>query len=281
MAEVEHTYGWDAERSRYWVAHLAALEIPLIPVAAAIFADVDLQPGERVLDVGCGAGATTIEAADRVGPEGRVWGVDISPEMIEVARGRSTAANLDWLVADAAEYDFQPERFDAIISRFGMMFFAEPAAAFRRLYAACRPGGRLVTSLWPHRDHTPYFALPYNIVTSVLDRWGADYTPIPADEGPFSLGKEQRTIELFVAAGWADVRCTLRHDPLYLRGPATVEQAVDGLVESNSTQGVLAGQPTEIVEEARIALIEGLGPRHDGTGIALPGGFLMITATRR
>src|ERR671921_2316949 len=119
MAEVEHTYGWDAERSRYWVAHLAALEIPLIPVAAAIFADVDLQPGERVLDVGCGAGATTIEAADRVGPEGRVWGVDISPEMIEVARGRSTAANLDWLVADAAEYDFQPERFDAIISRFG------------------------------------------------------------------------------------------------------------------------------------------------------------------
>jgi hypothetical protein len=83
-----------------------------------------------------------------------------------------------------------------------------------------------------------------------------------------------------VGAGWVDVRCSMRRDPLYLRGRATLEQAVDALIDSNSEQGVLVGQPEEIIEEARTALIEGLSPWHDGTGIALPGGFLMITATR-
>ena len=116
--------------------------------------------------------------------------------------------------------------------------------------------------------------------TSVLDRRRAVYTPIPADQGPFSLGDEQQTIDLLVSAGWVDVRCSMRRDALYLRGPATLEQAVKALIESNSEQGVLVGQPREIIEEARTALIEGLAPWHDGTGISLPGGFLMITATR-
>jgi SAM-dependent methyltransferase len=280
VANVEHTYGWNAERARFWLAHLTAMETPLIPVAAAIFSVVDLKPGERVLDVGCGAGATTIEAADRVGPEGRVCGIDISPEMIDAARQRSAAPNLEWVVADAVEYDFPMDGFDAIISRFGIMFFSNPERALRRLNAACRPGGRLVASVWPHRDRAPYFALPYNILTSVLDRRRAVYTPIPADQGPFSLGDEQQTIDLLVGAGWVDVRCSMRRDALYLRGPATLEQAVEALIESNSEQGVLVGQPGEIIEEARTALIEGLAPWHDGTGISLPGGFLMITATR-
>jgi SAM-dependent methyltransferase len=280
MAKVEQTCGWDAERARFWLEHLAAMEAPLAPVATAIFATVDLQAGERVLDVGCGAGATTIEAAERVGPDGPVWGIDISPAMIDAARGRSAAPNLEWVVADAAEYDFPPEGFDAIISRFGMMFFASPERAFRRLNSACRPGGRMVASAWPHRDRAPYFALPYDIVTSVLERRGAAYTPMPPDQGPFSLGNEQRTTQLLAAAGWMDVRCSLRGDPLYLRGHATVEQVADALVESNSAQGVLVGQPDEILDEARTALIEGLGPWHDGTGIALPGGFMLITASR-
>ena len=283
MADVEQTSGWNAERAQFWLANLSAMEVPLIPVAAAIFTAVDLKPGERVLDVGCGAGATTIEAADRVGPDGRVWGLDISREMIDVARARSAAPNLEWVVADAVEYDLPMDDygFDAIISRFGVMFFSDPERAFRHLSAACRPGGRLVAAVWPRRDHAPYFALPYDILTSVLDRRRAVYTPIPADQGPFSLGDERNTIDLLVRAGWVSVRCDLRRDPLYLRGPATLEQAVEALIESNSAQGVLVGQPEEIVDEARTALIEGLGPWHDGTGIALPGGFLMITATRR
>jgi SAM-dependent methyltransferase len=280
VASVEQRYGWDAERARFWLAHLAAMEAPLIPVAAAIFSVVDLKPGERVLDVGCGAGATTIEAADRVGPEGRVCGIDISPEMIDAARERSAAPNLEWVVADAVEYDLPMEGFDAIISRFGIMFFSFPERAFRRLNAACRQGGRLVAAVWRHRDRAPYFALPYDILTSVLDRRRAVYTPIPADQGPFSLGDERQTIDLLVGAGWVDVHCSLRRDPLYLRGPATLEQAVEALIESNSEQGVLVGQPGEIIEEARAALTEGLGRWHDGTGISLPGGFLMITATR-
>src|SRR5829696_6694900 len=129
-----------------------------------------------------------------------------------------------------------------------------------RFVASTRPAGR-VAGWWPRSgrtDRAPYFALPYSLLTSVLDRRRAVYTPIPADQGPFSLGEEQQTIDLLVGAGWVDVRCSMRRDPLYLRGPATLEQAVEGLIESNSEQGVLVGQPEEIIEEARTALIEGL-----------------------
>ena len=116
-----------------------------------------------------------------------------------------------------------------------------------------RPARR-VAGWWPRSGHTATArripALPYNILTSVLDRRRAVYTPVPADQGPFSLGDEQRTIDLLVGAGWVDVRCSLRRDPLYLRGPAALEQAVEALIESNSEQGVLVGQPAEIIEEA-------------------------------
>jgi SAM-dependent methyltransferase len=277
VADGEQTAGWDAERTRFWLANLTTLEAPLAPVAAAIFETVNLQPGESVLDVGCGAGVTTIEAAGRVGPEGRVWGIDISADMITAAQSRSSARNLEWVVADAAEYELPAEAFDAIISRFGMMFFRDPARAFRRLGAACRPGGRMVASAWPHRERVLYFALPYDIVTSVLEKRGVAYTPIPGDQGPFSLGNEEATIDLLRATGWVDVRCMLRRDPLHLMGSGTVEQAADALVTSSTA---LAGQPDEIVAEVRAALLEGLRPWHDGTGIALPGSFLMITAAR-
>jgi ubiquinone/menaquinone biosynthesis C-methylase UbiE len=269
--------GWDAERTRCWLSNLAEYEAPLIAVSAAIFEAANLQAGEHVLDVGCGAGATTVEAARLVGPDGRVVGLDISADMIDVARSRSNAENVEWLVADAGGDDLPPETFDVIISRFGMMFFSDPQAAFRRLRTACRPGGRLVSSVWAYRDDAPYFAVPYKILTSVLNRHNASYTAVSGVEGPYSLGNKEQTTAMLQKAGWLQVDCGLRRDPLYLGGPGTVQHAVEALVKVSS---VLTGQPDEIVADARAALTEGLAQWHDGTGVALPSGFLLIKAKR-
>jgi len=277
MAEGQTAAGWDAERSRIWLSNLADCEAPLVPVSAAIFEVANLRAGEQVLDVGWGAGALTVEAARRVGPQGRVVGLDISPEMIEAARRRWTESNLEWLVVDAGEADLSPEAFDAIISRFGVMFFAHPEAAFRRLRMACRTGGRLVTAAWAHRDEVPYFAVPYEILTSVLDRHHASYTPVSAVEGPYSLGNEEQTTRSLQAAGWDQIQFSLRRDRLYVGGPGTVQRAVEVLIKVSS---VLAGQSEDIVATAREALTKGLQQWHDGTGVALPSGFLVTTARR-
>jgi ubiquinone/menaquinone biosynthesis C-methylase UbiE len=277
MAEGQTAAGWDAERTRIWLSNLADNEAPLIPVSAAIFKLADLRASEQVLDVGCGAGALTVEAARRVGPQGRVVGLDISSEMIEVARRRWAESNLEWLVADAGEADLSPEAFDAIISRFGLMFFPHPEAAFRRLRMACRTGGRLVSSAWAYRDEVPYFAVPYQILTSVLDRHHATYTPVSGVEGPYSLGDQEQTAEILRAAGWDQIQISLRRDPLYVGGPGTVQHAVEVLIKVSS---LLAGQPEDIISAARDALTYGLQQWHDGTGVALPSGFLLITARR-
>lgn len=277
VAEAQKATGWDAERTRSWLSNLADFEAPLVPVSAAIFEAASLRSGEHVLDVGCGAGATTVEAARLVGPAGRVVGLDISPEMINVARRRSDAVNLEWLIADAGENDLPPQAFDAIISRFGLMFFPEPEVAFRRLHMACRLGGRLIASVWAQRVDVPYLAVPYEILTSVLDKHGAHYTPVSGVDGPFSLGNSEQTAELFRSAGWAEIDCKLRSDPLYLGGPGTVQHAADALVRLSS---LLTGQPEELITEARATLAERLQRWHDGTGVALPSGFLLVTAKR-
>jgi ubiquinone/menaquinone biosynthesis C-methylase UbiE len=277
VAEANRATGWDAERTRSWLSNLADSEAPLVPVSTAIFEAASLRTGESVLDVGCGAGATTVEAARMVGPAGRVVGLDISPEMIDAARRRSDAVNIEWLVADAGENDLPTQAFDAIISRFGLMFFSDPEAAFRRLYTACRRSGRLVASVWAQRAEVPYLAVPYEILTSVLDKHGAHYTPVSGVDGPFSLGNPEQTAELFRRAGWTRIDCKLRSDPIYVGGPGTVQHAADALVRVSS---LLTGQPKELIAEARNALTERLARWHDGTGVALSSGFLVITANR-
>jgi ubiquinone/menaquinone biosynthesis C-methylase UbiE len=275
VAEAERATGWDAERTRSWLSNLADSEAPLVPVSAAIFEAASLGTGENVLDVGCGAGATTVEAAQVVGPTGRVVGLDISPEMIDAARRRSNAVNIDWLVADAGKNDLPTQAFDAIISRFGLMFFPDPEVAFRRLHTACRPSGRLVASVWARRAEVPYLAVPYEILTSVLDKHGARYTPISGVDGPFSLGNSEQAAELFSKAGWTEIDIKLHRDPIYVGGPGTVQHAADALVR---VSWLLTGQPKELIAEARTALTERLARWHDGTGVALPSGFLVITA---
>ena len=154
---------WDEERSRVWLANIDSRERQLEPIADALFEHAHLLAGMSVLDVGCGSGVTTARAAGLVAPEvgghpagleetGRVVGTDISPAMITAARERHDRPAIEWLVADAQTHDFGAGSFDVVISRFGVMFFADAAAAFANLARATRPGGRLVAAVWQRRS---------------------------------------------------------------------------------------------------------------------------------
>ncbi|WP_375424009.1 class I SAM-dependent methyltransferase [uncultured Friedmanniella sp.] len=271
---------WVGERSRRWLAGLSVREAQLAPVSLPLFAAAGLGPGERVLDVGCGPGTTTEPAFRAVQPGGRVTGMDVAPEMIDAARDRFAGLDIDWLVGDAVSTPLPEAAYDVVLSRFGVMFFSDPLAAFGRLAAATRPGGRLCAAAWRRRPESPFFAVPYAAVLSDLRRGGADVVEPDPDGSSFSLGATDPASALLMAAGWSDVTWEARDDRLYVGGPGSVADAAAAAVEVGSTFTLLEDRTDEERRSALIALEQALEPWFDGRGVALPGGFWVVSARR-
>ena len=132
-----------------WAAVREPLDRQLSPLGLRAMAALDPKPGERVLDVGCGAGQTLVQLAEAVGPAGEVVGIDISPLLLAIARERTaTHANVSFIEGDAQTTCLHAESFDAIFSRFGVMAFADPVEAFGNLHQALKPEGRLAFVCW-------------------------------------------------------------------------------------------------------------------------------------
>jgi SAM-dependent methyltransferase len=273
--------GWDDEdRVRRWIAGAREREGQLAPISAELFAAADLQPGETVLDVGCGTGSTTVEAARAVGATGRVTGSDISPVMIDTAREDSQVDGITWLVADAQTYDFGAGTCDAVISRFGVMFFPDPVVAFANLARATRPGGRLVAAVWRTRDQVPLFDLPYVTAARVLDRLGLDYQPVDIADNQCSLGTHERVVSVLQPAGWRQIETRPTEQSVYVGGARPPAEAAAGSLDVGPIRGLIEGRPDDVRDQVRTALEEVFRPFFDGTGVALPGGFMIVTARR-
>ncbi len=213
MANEEQRRYWDEVRGQEWVDHAERFESLIAPFGAEMLRAAAMRPGERVLDVGCGSGASSLAAALASGTAGAVVGVDLSGPMLGLARRRAEeagASNVQFVQADAQEADLVglgDGVFDAVISRFGVMFFDDPVAAFGNIARATRSGGRLTFCCWQPMAANPWMAEPVAALRTVLDPpW-----PSLTEPGPFSLGDAVRTTRLLTEAGWvvdelADVR---------------------------------------------------------------------------
>jgi SAM-dependent methyltransferase len=167
---------------------------------------LELFPGARVLDVGCGSGPTTIEIARRVGPGGGVVGVDISPKLVAAAQQRARAAgvgNATFVEADVQTNDLDEDAFDAAFSRFGVMFFSDPALAFGRIHRALRPGGRLGFACWQDLFANEWMFVPGSAVVAVTGVLPP--MPGPGEPGPFSLAEPGLVADLLDGAGFTDI----------------------------------------------------------------------------
>ncbi|WP_211349024.1 class I SAM-dependent methyltransferase [Nocardioides litoris] len=186
-----------------WVREAALFDATFAPLTRALVAAADLQPGVRLLDVGCGSG-TLLAAAAEAGAE--PVGVDVSPAMVEAARRRVPSATV--VLADAQRADLDAEApgapYDRVVSRFGVMFFDDPTAAFARIHAACAPGGRLAFVCWRRRGENPSFALGQGALYRALGE-EPDTADSPAP-GPMAFADPDRVRTVLGAAGWRDVR---------------------------------------------------------------------------
>jgi len=194
---------WNGRMGHEWVvlqermdANLSAIHQVLMPFAAP-------RAGEAVLDIGCGTGTTSMALADAVGPNGRVTGLDVSREMLGLARLRGQGrANLDFVESDASQAAFQPE-YDLLFSRFGVMFFDDPAAGFANMRKAAKPGGRIAFACWRTPQENLWASAPMAAAKPFLPDAAP---PDPLAPGPFALADAARVRAILEQAGFKDVR---------------------------------------------------------------------------
>ncbi len=265
---------WNGPGGARWVAEQARMEVMLAPVADAALARAAARPGEVVLDVGCGFGTTTAALARAVGPAGRVIGLDVSTPMLERARARfADLPTIDWVLADAATHAFAPASVDLVFSRFGVMFFGDPAAAFANLRQALRPEGRVAFACWRAPDENPWAQVPLKAASAHLPELPR---PGPDDPGMFSFGDPARVRRILGQAGFAPPRFTPLDLTIDIGGGEGLEGAVTQAMLLGPVGRVLPEQPETVRVAVAAAMRAALAPLARDSVVALPGAVWLV-----
>lgn len=263
----------------HWVREADRFDAMNGPFGEAMLDAAGLESGDRVLDVGCGNGATAIEAARRVGPRGRVVAVDLSAAMLALARHRAEEAgidNVELVLGDAQVHPFERGGFDAVISRFGTMFFEDPEAAFANLYGALRPGGRLAIVCWQDVFHSEWIIVPGGAAAEHVGL--PDFGP-PGAPGPFALADEQRLRAILDAAGFGEPTLDAITRPM--RVGDDVDDALSFITSLPLVRDDLfAGKPPEKVTAAVDAARAALTPYAGPEGLVMNAGAWLVSAAR-
>lgn len=267
---------WNGASGEAWVADADRRDAVLSPVLDVLLDTAAPAAGERVLDVGCGCGATSLAAARAVGPTGHVLGVDLSEPMLDVARRRTAAeaiANVDVIAADAQTAEL-PGDHDLALSRFGTMFFEDPRAAFANLAGALRPGGRLCIVTWQPLADNEWLAVP----GAALLHHGRLPVVEPGAPGMFAQSSAHTLRDLLGAAGFAEVE--VRPVQVQLHLGADPAQATDYLATLGLARAVLDPLGPSARSAALAVVAEALAERADAGGVTLAAGILVTTAAR-
>lgn len=267
---------WNGQGGHTWVARQEHTDITLTPVSEALLALAAPRSGERVLDVGCGCGATTLEFARAVGPTGHVTAVDISGPMLAEAKARAEAAgiaNVDWLQVDAATAALG--EFDLLTSSFGLMFFGDPVAAFAHIRRAARPGARMAFVSWRPITENPWMEVPLHAVSGHVP---PRPKPNPQAPGMFAMADPQRVSRILTAAGWAPPRLDKLDLALDIAAGRGLDEAVKQSTQIGAVNSALRGQPEETVAAAIASLREALAAYLDGASVRLPGAMWLVSS---
>ena len=262
---------WNTGAGETWAALQTRLDQQLGPLGRIAMSALAPRPGEHVLDIGCGTGQTTHQLATATGKSGSVLGVDISRVMLDVAEARSPSPGVSFQEVDAQTYPFATAKFDAAFSRFGVMFFADPIAAFTNIRRALKPAGRLAFICWRAPAENPVMTLPMAAATPLLP----PMPPAPpSTQGPFAFADAGHVKTVLTSAGFTDIDIT-PHDQKI--GSGDLEQTLTVTLKVGPLGAILREHPDRrdaVIEAVRAALAP-----HDGPdGIKLASATWIVTA---
>ena len=271
---------WAGEMGERWLRNLDRFESMIAPVGDALLQRADYRPGEVVLDVGCGGGASTRAIAARVGPKGRVMGVDISAHLVAECEHRAHAtdiANAHFVAADAAAVRLPAQSYDRLHSRFGSMFFPEPAAAFRNLAGLIRPGGRADFAVWAPAKDNPWVGAMMGILRDYIDL----PRPEPHAPGPFALDDPNYFGGLLRQAGFSSLEFALWQGGQPIGGAgATPESACDFVLNSMNFGDMLAEQPAAVRSAVETRLLALFREHQTPRGVEMQALAWLVSARR-
>ena len=273
---------WNVDIAQKWIDHQAALDLRFQAITDLLIGRAAPVAGECLIDVGCGTGATLLAAAPRVVPGGRLLGVDISAPMLEVARRRVLEAgltsSLDLAQVDVQTHSFEAGGFDLALSRFGVMFFADPPAAFANLRTALRPGGRLAFVCWTDFGANPFFCLPLEVAVRHL---GPPEERPPRAPGPFAFSEADYVRAILEQAKFDEIRIERVEVPVETPvGPAEEAAFACNLGPASSLIRERGGDGEAVAAALRSEIAAALAPFATADGMRIPAVVSMVTARR-
>lgn len=258
---------WSGKVGGEWAAFADGIDRMMQPMTGHALDLAAFKSGEHALDIGCGAGATSLDIAQRVRPGGSVTGVDLSPQLLDVARHRAAEAGLPatFIEADAGAALFN-QTFDVAFSRFGIMFFEEPTQAFAHIRSAMCANGRLVFVCWRSFAENEWSTTAIEAIKPMLK------TPLPPPNqdapGPFGLADRDKIRRVLSGAGWRDIEITRWDGDIPVGGGGSLRETADFLMRIGPTARAIAEQGLDS-NEAQQCLMEALAPHERDEGVML------------
>ncbi len=278
VVNIDQEQYWNSEAGEKWVRYQRLLDAQIGPLGREAMDRIGVSAGEQVLDVGCGCGDTTIELAQRVRPGGHVLGIDLSTPMLERAKVRAESAavdNVTFVRGDAESYRFPPEKFDVVYSRFGVMFFTDPVAAFRNFVQASRPGARLSFVCWQAVTENPWMAIPF---MAALQHMPQVELPNPDAPGPFAFADEKKVRGILTAAGYENIAFHTVRRELSIGAGEPLPQVVEFLLQMGPTGKLLREVGSELRQRVAESVLEALRPYAREDGVRMTGTAWVVTA---
>ena len=266
---------WNGYDGELWVRQQARLDRTLSPVNGPLFEFAAPRAGSTVLDIGCGCGDTTVALVRAIGPTGRVVGLDISEPMLTRAKERLREfPNATCRLGDAGALPISDIAADLIFSRFGVMFFGDPVAAFTNLRTALAPGGRLAFACWRAISENPWMQIPLHAAYEHVPHLPK---PDPEAPGPFAFADTDRVTRILTAAGFATPAFTKLDIGMTLGD--TLDAAVTQSCEMGPAKAAIKDQPEHLVNAAIESVRTALTPYATPAGVSLPGAIWLVSAT--